>query len=196
MRQMLELVTGPSVQPLTTDEAKAHLRVDHTTDDSLIESLIKAATQTAERFQNRRYINQTWRMTLDYFPDNGCAIEIPIGPVSSITSVTYLDVNGASQTWSTADYQVDTRSTKARILPVEGVTYPETQDATLNTVTVTFVAGYGATSASIPENIRHAIRLILSDFYTHRESTVTGTIVNELPRSAEMLLWQDRIVNF
>jgi len=50
MRQMLELVTGPSVQPLTTDEAKAHLRVDHTTDDSLIESLIKAATQTAERF--------------------------------------------------------------------------------------------------------------------------------------------------
>lgn len=192
----LELVTGPSVWPLTVDEAKAHLRVDHTTDDTLIESLIKAATNIAERFQNRGYINQTWRMTLDYFPPEGCVIQIPIGPVSSVTSITYIDGEGDTQTWSSAAYQLDTRSTLARIIPGPDYDYPTTQTDRINAVTITFVVGYGAASTAIPENIRHAIRLILGDLYNHRESTITGTIVNQLPRSAEMLLWQDRIVHF
>jgi uncharacterized phiE125 gp8 family phage protein len=192
----LDLVTAPAAQPLSVDEAKSHLRVDHTTDDTLIESLIKAATQIAERFQNRRYINQTWRLTMDRFPDDGCAIEIPIGPLSSVTSITYTDSDGAAQTWGTSNYQVDTRSVQGRIVPDPDTVYPTTEYNKLNAVTVTFVVGYGASSASVPENIRHAIRMIIGDLYNHRESTITGTIVAQIPRSAEMLLWQDRINHF
>jgi uncharacterized phiE125 gp8 family phage protein len=192
----LELVTGPSVWPLSVDEAKSHLRVDHTTDDTYIESLIKAATTIAERFQNRQYITQTWKVTMDYFPPNGYAIQLPIAPVSSITSITYTDSAGNAQTWSASEYQTDTTGALTRILPAYGYDYPTTQVDKLAAVVVTFVVGYGATSASVPDNIKHAIRLILGDLYNHRESTITGTIVNSLPRSAEMLLWQDRIVHF
>ncbi len=55
----VEVTSAPAVEPLTVAEAKAHLRVDHTSDDSYIESLIKAARVTCENFQNRAYITQT-----------------------------------------------------------------------------------------------------------------------------------------
>ena len=194
--QSIELVTGPSVWPLTVSEAKAHLRVDHSVDDTYIESLIKAATDTAERFQNRRYINQTWRMTMDYFPPKSSVIEIPIGPVSSITSIVYVDEDGNSQTWSASEYQVDTRSTQARIVETPDYYFPDTKTGQINAVTITFVVGYGAASSAVPENIKHAIRLIVGDMYNQREDTVIGNIVNEMPRSAKMLLWQNRIVHF
>ena len=191
----VELYTGPTVEPLTVAEAKAHLRVDHTTDDTLIESLIKAARATAEKFQGRGYLNQTYKLYLDYFPAAGY-IELPYAPLSSVTSVVYEDENSDTQTWASSNYQVDTKMEPGRIWLAPGITWPRVEPDRINAVTITYVVGYGATSASVPENIRHAIRLILSDLYNHRENTVVGQTANEIPFSAQHLLWQDRAFRF
>jgi uncharacterized phiE125 gp8 family phage protein len=190
-----EITSGPAVEPLTVAEAKAHLRVDHTTDDSYIESLIKAARRTAEQFQGRAYITQTWKLYLDDFP-HGKEIKLPVAPVASVSSITYVDLNGDTQTWDSANYQVDTKAAIPRIVLSPIVSWPNVEADRVNAVTITFIAGYGATSASVPENTKHAIKLIISDMYQHRESTIIGNIVNELPMGAKHLLWFDRLYKF
>lgn len=191
----VELYTGPNVEPLTVAEAKAHLRVDHTTDDAHIESLIKAARLAAEKFQGRRYINQTYRYYLNWFPAAGY-IELPYCPLSSVTSITYEDENGDTQTLATSRYQVDTKSEPGRVYLEPGTTWPRVEPDRINAVTITYVVGYGTTSASVPENVRHAIRLLVGDMYNHREDTVVGQQANELPMGVKSLLWQDRLYRF
>jgi uncharacterized phiE125 gp8 family phage protein len=191
-----EITSQPAVEPLTVAEAKAHLRVDHTTDDTLIESLIKAARTYCEQFQNRAYITQTRKLYLNDFPGNDCEIALPGAPLQSVSSVTYVDTDGATQTWSSSLYQVDAKDQPGVLMPVWGEVYPLVYPNKLNAVAITYVCGYGGTSASIPENIRHAVRLLLGDMYNNRENAVVGNIVNTLPLSVESLLWQDRIHTF
>jgi uncharacterized phiE125 gp8 family phage protein len=192
----VEVTSAPSVDPLTVAEAKAHLRVDHTTDDSYIESLIKAARVTCENFQNRAYITQTRKLYLDDFPGVNCPIELPFAPLQSVSSLTYVDTDGTTQTWATSNYQVDTKAQPGTVEPVDGVTYPLVYPNKRNAVIITYICGYGATSASVPESARHAMRLLISDWYNQREDTVIGNIVNSLPMGVEALLWQDRIYTF
>lgn len=190
-----ELVTAPAAEPLTVSEAKVHLRVDHTSDDSYIESLIQAARVTCESYQNRAYITQTRKVYLDDFPCNCRYIELPYAPLQSVSSITYYDVDGNLQTWSSSLYQVDTKAQPGVIMPIFGEDFPETREEKLNAVTITYVCGYGASGSSVPESIRHAMRLMIGDFYNQREDTVIGNIVNSMPRGVEALLMDERIIN-
>lgn len=175
----LKLVTAPAAEPITLTEAKLHLRVEHTVDDDLITSLIQAARERAEHLLGRALITQTWARVLDAFPGN--EIELGMPPVQSITSVIYVDGNGDSQTMASADYSLDTTTAPGWLLMAEDLSaWPTTLD-TANAVTVTFVAGYGASGASVPAAIRTWMKLEIGTLYKHREGIVAGVSVSELP---------------
>jgi uncharacterized phiE125 gp8 family phage protein len=164
----LKLVTAPTTYPVTLAEAKLHCRVDGTDDDALITALITSATEMCEQQTGRALMTQTWLLTLDEFPTE---IELTRVPVQSISSVTYTDTAGATQTLSTGsnwrlldlgDFSM------ARIVPVYGYTWPATR-AQNNVVSVQYVAGY-ASAAAVPESIKQWIKLMVSTMYENRET--------------------------
>jgi uncharacterized phiE125 gp8 family phage protein len=190
----LDLVTAPAAEPISTAVAKAHLRVDFATDDTLIDSLVVAARQYVEQITGRALITQTWDLFLEGFM--GQEIHIPNAPLQSVTSVKYIDTGGSEQTFSSDNYTVFTYSSH----PGEvALNYNETWPATRrveNAVTVQFKAGYGDAGSNVPQPILQAMLLLVGHWYENRESTVAGMRVEPfmLPEAFDMLIAPYRIL--
>lgn len=187
----LTLISPPDVEPFTVDEAKLHLRVDGTDEDTLITSLIVAARRLAEHELGRVLITQTWELAMDEFPAD--EIELPMAGLLGITSIKYLDAANVEQTVSSADYTLDAAVTPGLVRLAVGASWPATY-AVANAVRVRFTAGYGAAGTDVPANVVAYIKLQLGALYRHREAFAAGVTVAELPnRFTAALLDSERV---
>ena len=187
---MYKLKTAPASEPVSLAEAKTHLRVDSSAEDDLINSLISAARQWAEKYTNRSFITQTWELYLDDLYE---CIELQYGAVQSVTSVKYYDTDNSLQTLSSDNYDTDLISLPARITRAYNVTYPNTYNRT-NAVIIEFTAGYGDAS-DVPDSIKSAILLLVGHLYENRENVVWGQ-VKSLPQGTEFLLNPYRVFTY
>jgi hypothetical protein len=64
----------------------------------------------------------------------------------------------------------------ARLTPIYGGSWPQTQDV-INAFTVRFTAGYGTTAASVPYDVKAAIKLLIGHLYENREAVIVGSNV-------------------
>lgn len=186
----LTLVTAPASEPITVTEAKSHLRITSSDDDSYISSLIKVARDRAESFTKRALITQTWNYLIDDFQD---VIEIPKPMLQSVTSITYIDTDGVSQTLAASVYTVDTDSEPGRVLLAYDQAWPGVRDQP-NAVTIQFVAGYGL-AGEVPEEIKQGIKLHLSTLYENRED-ITVLQVKGAPMTSDILFSPHRVITF
>lgn len=188
---------APGSEPFDLTEAKSHLRVDHSTDDTLIGLLITAARSMAEEYLQRRLITQTWVQYLDCFPEDRTELFLPYPPLQSVTSVEYKDPEtGNYTTWANTNYVVDFFSQPGRIAWGPDTTqWPTVQQDSINAVKITFICGYGG-AATVPEQINQAIKFILGHMYENREDLVIGTIVAKLPKGSEYFLQPFRMFQF
>lgn len=189
----LTQTVAPTIDPVSLADLKAHCRVDYTDDDAYLLGLITAATNTCESFTGRQLIYATYTLKLDGFPSDD-EIELPRPPLSSITSITYIDTAGNSQTVAAADYQVDSSSIVGRIVPAYNAYWPATRDGQYNVVTVTFVTGYGATAGTVPVRLRQGIKAFAATMYEHRETVIVGTIKTEIPEVCRALWYPFKLV--
>ena len=149
-------------------EAQTHLRLSAGIDEAYITGLISVVREACENRIERTLVSTAWQLALDAFPESG-VIELGMGPVISVTSVTYLDANGSEQTLDTSDWELDTFSEPARLYRAPGVQWPTTQAAP-NAVTIAYTAGYGDTAAAVPASLKHWMLLALSDLYENRSA--------------------------
>lgn len=210
IRRGLKVVVQPAAEPIDIVTARSHLRLDasgspptHPDDDLLTQVYIPAAREACENYLGRALAPQTLELSLSRFPGGFVAggllpieqwalprdIELPMGPLLVVESVTYVDGDGATQTF--ADYNVDTYAEPGRIRLVAGANWPTTQDAP-NAVIVRYQAGYSTPGASpedvqLPHAIRVAILLTLGHMYENREATATP-LPAELPLGVQYLL--------
>ncbi len=168
----LTIVTAPTAEPVTLTEAKDHLRVDTTDENSLIEDFIEVATDYCEDLQNRAYLTQTWDLTLDGWPV-GDIISIPLPPLQSVSSVTYYSTGGTANTLTAGTYIVDTSSEPGRLSLAYNETWPTITLRPVNGVVVRFVAGYG-TASTVSVRAKQAIKLLVGHMYENRENTAAG----------------------
>lgn len=169
----LKLITAPADSITDLATAKAHLNVTHTSDDTLIQAYLDAASahlDGKDGITGRAMLEQTWELVLDDFPCGPIKLALP--PLQSVTSIKYLDDNGTEQTLSTDDYVVDADSEPGWVAPVDA--WPSTYD-TVNAVRIRFVAGY----AAVPAPLVAAALLMVGDLYANREAQVTGETVME-----------------
>lgn len=152
----LTLITAPTQEPLTLDEVKAHLRVDTSDEHAGIWAAYVAGREHVEAMTGRRLLTQTWDLVLDSFANDGEYIRggeiwLPFPPVQSVTSITYVDNAGTSQTWSSSSYSTELPSGphagRGRIFLAYNETFPTTRNIA-KAVTVRFVCGY--TASTVP----------------------------------------------
>jgi uncharacterized phiE125 gp8 family phage protein len=184
-------ITGAAVDQdtiITVADLKAHLRVTHTQEDTLISALRSAAISWVEEHCNIKLGSYTAR---GYLPDWRVAY-FPIGPVTAITEVKY-------QTTADKDYTTDLTTLGTTLWYTDEITqpariafrdYPTTYDYALTPVVVTFTAGY----TTMPAPVLQAIRLLVAHMYENRQEEVTGTISTRLKFGLEALLNPFRII--
>lgn len=183
------LVTAAASEPVTLEEARAHLRVTHTEDDSYIVGLIALAREHCEEQLNKPVGSQTFRA---YYPCFDVLV-IPAGDVTAVSAVKYYPLDGgAAVTVSSSVYWVDLMARPAVIRLVYGQEWPTADLRESSAVEVTFTAGSAATVS-----VKHAMKLLIGHWYEHREEViVTGDRMMAsaitLPRAVDSLLVNQR----
>lgn len=179
---------GATSAVVTASDFKAHARIYHSEDDAYIATLILSATQVIEHETRRALINRSFTLQLEGFPADG-EIILPRSPLSTVSSVTYTDAAGATQTLSASDYNTYSVNGVGRVVLKSTASWPTTQGNGALDVSVTFTAGYGASSASVPAALRHAVLLQATHMYDNRTAVAPAQLY-EIPRAVERLIVQ------
>lgn len=179
----LRLITAPATEPVSAATAKTYLRVDHSSDDALIATLLRAAREQGEMLSRRAFINQTLEQTLDDWPSD-YLLTILRPRLQSVTSVKYLDEDAVEATWT--DYTVDTKSEPGKII---FHSLPSVALLESGAITVRFVAGYGTTDSDVPDRIKQAILQLVAYWYE-------GRMIGDVPKGIRDLFISERVVWF
>lgn len=188
------LVTAPAIEPLEVSEAKTHLNVTSSTHDTYIGTLIATARRQIERYLNRALITQSWKVYYDRWQHE---LLIPFGSLSAVSTVKYYNTEGTLTTLTENDYYwIVTTTDPGRIVRKYDATYPELQYGRPDAIEIAFTAGYGATSAAIPDEIKHAMKLLITDMYEHRGQVVVGDRVGKIPDYITDLIHSYKLYQF
>jgi uncharacterized phiE125 gp8 family phage protein len=185
----LTMSVPPTHEPVSLEQIRTDRRVTDESEESYMMLLNAAARSYVEGATTRQLVDATYVFTLDTFPTE---IRLPRPPLDSVTSVQYIDTDGATQTLAASVYTVLTDDLQeGRITLAYDQTWPTTRDVP-NAVTVTFVAGYG-TEADVPATFKKSILLLVGEMFEQRETIVTSGVVKQVP-TLDRLLWLDRVV--
>ena len=183
-------VDTPATTPIfTTAQAKTFLKVDTDADDTLIDNLVSAATESCQIYTNQYFLNTV----VEQYSDNWSEVyTLYKSPVVSITHIKYYDTNDSEQSLASSNYILDNVSKPARIGLAVDATLPDLADR-INAVPVKYTDGYGTASSDVPEGIKQAVLLTLGNWYENRQTVITGRTATELPLSSQYLLDQYKI---
>lgn len=204
----IERVTAPAAEPVTLAEAKAHLRVDHSHEDTLITGLLSAAVAHFDGLGvlGRAIISQDWAQWFQLHSD---WVRLDMGQFQELVSVEYYNTNnvlvvapiddfeirkdgdfvviGPARRNSTAYYDAD----EVRVEAASDAVWPTAYNRP-DAFKVTYTAGYGDTADDVPASIRHAILLTVGHWYEHRMA-VSEDSFKELPMTVDALIGIERV---
>lgn len=173
------LITGPVAMAVSMQAARAAARINGADLDEMIESQVRTITEELEHLTGRAVIEQTWRVSLDAFPE---AVQLPKPPVASVSSVKFFDLDGIERTLDPQDYMVDAASEPGYIVPAPGRAWPATANR-INAVVVDVVCGYGPTGESVPAAIKGYILAKVQEHFAPAGTPQSPNLARLLDRS-------------
>lgn len=180
----------------TTSEMKSHLRVTNSSEDTLINTYIAAATRFVENYTRLLMLPGTVTEIFTAVPGSGgmpvltsdfatvysppAFYSLKIGNPIALTSVSAntTDATGSFTALSTTSL-LNAAFNKPRVYAPDGWTFGTISPFQIKIV---YSAGY-ANAAAVPNDIKVAIMLVCADMYENRMD-----YVKQLPTAAEILL--------
>jgi uncharacterized phiE125 gp8 family phage protein len=174
----------PAIEPVSLADVYLQAEIIDNAHDSMLLMLISAARQYVESYTGRSLITQKWRLILDSFPglqsggyvEYGQAYSMPAnaillerGNVQSVDSITYVAMDGTTQTAPSSGYVSDLSGCPARVAPKFGQIWP-IPIPQIGAVTVDYTAGYGPAATDVPEGIRNWILMRVATLFANRET--------------------------
>ena len=184
-----KVIVANTTQLISTADARQFLKVDITDDDDVINSLVKAATESAQEYTNRFFLSTTLEQYGTTFADIRNLFK---SPVSEITVVKYYDTDNVQQTLSTSVYQVTPAIEPSTLMLKVDQSYPDVADRE-DAVLVKYTVGYGTATTDVPFAIIQAVYLTIGHWYQNRQEVVVGRIATEIPMGAKYLLDQYKV---
>jgi len=167
-------ITPALALAVSMEAAKFNMRIDGSALDAILELWLRGVIRHAENFTQRAFVEQSWRVSLDRFPD-GVAICLNRSPVISVEFIKFYDSQNYLQTLDPADYLVDSESEPGFVMPGPGKAWPATYDR-VNAVSVQFKCGYGPTGEATPEDITLYILAKLAEQFDPSAKPDKGTV--------------------
>jgi len=164
--------------PVSLIDAKKQCEIgdNDTSHDDHLFRLIKAAVNDVERVTRRALITQTWRLSISDFPSSR-RVYLPRPPLQEVVSVEYVDAFGAVQELSGSTYQVSVDAKPGFIEPAYGEVWPVFRTETIEPIVITYLAGYGSNSSSIPSEFQNVIFELVAFRFMNR-----GDVDSQIPR--------------
>ena len=184
-----KVITAALSNVLTTAEVKSHLKVDTTADDTLIDNLIVAATNSCQEYTNRFFLKTLITQYGDNWSDVSELFKSPVQ--TTLFNVKYYDTAGVLQNLDTSKYTLDNVSQPARLVEAPNESWPDHIDG-INAIEVNYYVGVD-TASEVDNAIKQALLLTIVHWYQNREAVIVGRQVNEMPMSAKYLLDQYKI---
>ncbi len=187
---LLSKVAGVVESPVSVENCKLDLKIQHNADDELLEDYIAAACALVggkDGIVGKVLTAENWALKIA--GASGCVV-LPLSPVQSIVSITYFDAENTAQTLDVDDFYLYGDEDSAFIEPKTGVNWPAVFNRR-DAITIEFVAGFGAVD-NVPKNITRAIRLIVAHWYENRTAVLVGVTAQELPIAVQSLLGVSR----
>jgi uncharacterized phiE125 gp8 family phage protein len=184
------LLSAPAVEPVTLDEARAFLRVEHSADDEVIAALVAGARIHIEAQTRRALITQSWRLVLDAWPAQG-RIAVRPGPLQVLDAARVHAGEGGALDIDTQAFIPDLAASALVfapwVLPAPGRSHAG--------IELDVVVGYGDGSIDVPEPLRQAIRLLTAHWYENRGLLANGGAGALLPASTSTLIAPYRMMS-
>ena len=182
--------TDATVEPVTPTELDTHLRGDgalSSNDGTTLTTLITSAREYVEEYTRRALLSQTWTLVMDAWgandgnlgwwdgvkegaisQGNKGYIELPVGPLISVTSLSTYDSDNASTVFSSSNYFLDTNAVPGQVILNTGLVWPAFT-RTRNGIEIIYVAGYGTVATSVPRPLKVADTQLAAHWYENRE---------------------------
>jgi uncharacterized phiE125 gp8 family phage protein len=180
-------LTPPVAEPVTLEEAKLYLRVEHDADDDLIAALIAGARIHVEAQTRRALMVQRFRIVRDRWPADGRIAVFPL-PLRELVAARVVKADGTTQALDVEVFAMDAANGVLAFVP-GAMPAP---GRTAGGIELDIEAGYGEAPEDVPEPLRQAIRMLVAHWYENRG--VTGERAAALPQSATALLAPYRTV--
>ena len=167
--RLLTRVTAPAGEPITLAEAKLYLRVDGSSEDTLITDLIVTARMIAEEWLRSSLMTQSWKIAYDGSwpfwaevpqPRHNWVhniIRLAMGPVNDVSSVVAVARDGTTQTIDSSLYFLNAAKNELIINWV----------VTTFRMEITYDTGYGD-ATSVPKPIKQGMLAHIAALYDNR----------------------------
>ena len=173
------LITGSDKELITLQDIKDYLKISDDSFDNELALLIDTVTNKAEQITGRDLLNKTYKGYLDCFPySSSIGIQIQKSKLQSITSIQYL-LNGSLTTFDSSNYYITDKQEYSEIWLFDGKSFPSDVDQNRKqAVEITFVAGYGANSCDVPEDLKRAMLAHINLLFGNRGDCTEESSIN------------------